>query len=186
MKAQNLTGGSHDFTVVLTPEEHAEYLHRLHSGPGPGSAVSSSAPSPYLASVPSACGSPLAGTSASSGPKQASVEGLLQQMSEVEPSKGTARSPMPLPRPITSPSPSSQSRELGQGALEFVVVLSPEEHKEYLQRRGQQPIAGQGFSPPARAKPAAVSPKVDTGVRTKKGKQASVAGLLQQMAESLP
>ncbi|OLQ05004.1 hypothetical protein AK812_SmicGene11858 [Symbiodinium microadriaticum] len=181
--AQTLAGGSHDFTVVLTPEEHAEYLRRLHSGPGPGSTVSSSTPSAYLASVPSACASPPIGSSASLRPKQASVEGLLQQMSEVEPSKSAARSPMPTP--VTSPSTSLP--EVGPGALEFVVVLSPEEHKEYLQRRGQQPIAGQGFSPPARTKPgAAASPKVDTGVRAKKGKQASVAGLLQQMAESLP
>eukprot|EP00435_Cladocopium_sp_Y103_P014702 s1859_g3.t1 len=174
---------SQEFTVVLSPEEHQEYLRRRQLPGSPQAPTSPSSPWPFLA----------VGASPSQGGGQASLSGLLQQMAASAAAASTSqkRTSPTTGRPAILATPSMASTPTS--FLEFVMILTPEEHADYLQRRqgdtGKSPSTSPGVSTvtasPLSTPQVGASPGSSRSSRTR-SQQASLAGLLQQMSVSVP
>ncbi|CAL1158728.1 unnamed protein product [Cladocopium goreaui] len=183
-KAKQLQSPSgQEFTVVLSPEEHQEYLRRRQLPGSPQGPTSPSSPWPSLA----------AGASPSQGGGQASLSGLLQQMAASAAAAAATSQKRTSPtagRPATLATPSMASTPTS--FLEFVMILTPEEHADYLQRRqgdtGKSPSTSPGVTvtaSPLSTPQLAASPGSSRSSRTR-SQQASLAGLLQEMSVSVP
>ncbi|CAK9054682.1 Uncharacterized protein SCF082_LOCUS29659 [Durusdinium trenchii] len=112
---------SSEFLVILTPEEHQEYLRRRKG------AISA----PKETDLRDDGAEADVRSQASARP--ASMAGLLQQMGK----KGGSGSLKQQAKATAATSPTSSTPTGPPGFLSFVMVLTPEEHKEYLRRRRQ-------------------------------------------------